>query len=205
MTQPNCSDVDLSCPAGVNFAAIAKQLHETALQAEDKIRCLEDGLLSAINKPLFIQRTNLTVAVADGVNGSILNTQAGMVTLFKNSDLEYSGAWEGRHPSLRSMYWVGGFIEATAAGVVDDNTYRRLAIEVRGISDLNISYSSNKTLFENNVGLGGRMSVTDVISMTGRELVQFRFSHGNTSSSMNVTSARFWVHQLSHSEVQEVL
>ena len=71
----NCLD----CPDEQNYAAIALQLQETALQAEQCLYDAEVALRAAVNPATIVRTTSINQSVAANVKSSI-GTISGVTT-----------------------------------------------------------------------------------------------------------------------------
>lgn len=198
----NCLD----CPDEQNYAAIALQLQETALQAEQCLYDAEVALRAAVNPATIVRTTSINQSVAANVKSSI-GTISG-VTTFANSPrvnvVAISTLWEP------GVWHVGACITAVASGVVDVESYRQLYIEMHKIgtaASIPNKFIAITTETEPNNGQGVDMTnhTTMIIPDSGWE-VQFYFMHGNTSSSVNVNAgAMFWATRLSDATALRVV
>lgn len=203
----------LSCPEPENYAAVAKQMHETALEAEARIFELEHLLRFAVNRPTLIQTT--TVAIT-GLGANIDNLigpgQTTSTRTFDNTALLsekgvdefdiFAELGEG-------LYEVGMFANVIASGAVDDNSIRSFRI-VQQRPDPNLGVvtvqDSGYTMFESNTGVGSDCCIVSHFRMRTSDRLAFIFFHQNTSSTMNVSSGNiFWLHKLSDSSIIRTL
>jgi hypothetical protein len=100
------------------------------------------------------------------------------------------------------VWLVGCYINAIATGAVNDNTFRHLFIVTRRanafFSEVD-RYVFSETQFEANSGNGVDMiGCTTVVANGLDDVLQFRFLHGNTSSTLNISiGAIYFAHRLS--------
>lgn len=192
------SDDCFTCPEPENYAAVALQLQQTALQAESCIFALEQQLRGAVNMPALIVPVSAGGIAAN--TSFILST--GTAT-FQNSSYTSFG-----FPLPRGVYQVGLSFTITATGVVNDNTYRFAQIGVRNFyAPLTVPNRFNvfETSFEANTGNGMDMGLHTVVESDGNDKILFYAQHGNTSSTMNVTAGLGWAIRLSDLDAPRVV
>lgn len=201
-------EVDLSCPEPENYAAIAKQLHETALQVEGNIACLESAVRAAVNLPTAISLKTVDTNVYPVSTEALIfdSWNANEYTVgFANSSLTISS--NVRYPA--GIYQMGMFIEPYATGVVITNSLRVAFIEIRNqFGTGNFIRRADMYLLEPNNGLGNGMCLETVQRVDEGNLIHFKFYHENTGSSMRIgvgTPAIAWITKLSDLNVTKVL
>lgn len=211
----------LSCPSPDNFAAVAKQLHETALEAEARIAALEFSLRSAANRPTIVQTTNATqTGLSSGSDNLIGPTfGSGFVTNFNNtaldSDEQIANNDEVFNVLGDGIYEVGFTCNAIPSGVVDNNTYRIFRIQQYTPDPTSLGPvqlggrlidHASFTLFESNVGNGVDVSLAGEFRITAGDWIFFTLLHANTSSTMNIASGAIgWLHKISDLSLTAVL
>jgi hypothetical protein len=209
-----CDFEDLDCPEPENYAAVAKQLHETALEAEQRIYCMEALLRSAVNRPTYVATTTVDMGpfssssglVPGGVFIFVPGTTAMTVNFANFVAPTYSNGWV-----LPTGVWhVGAFVATFSVGAANDNTYRQLRI-LR--SNTNPDDGSVFTLdevahtaFETANGVQILMTASAVFKLEEQQRVVFLFRHGNTSSNVSIaTGAIVWFTKLSDADVIKVI
>ncbi len=193
-----CEPVDISCLEPPNYAAIAKKLHSTALDAEERIYCLEQSLRAGINRPTWIGRTTVDIpgitasSLTDPYDGTQFSSFLGSPeTVFQNSEFNYYLTFPEIVPA--GVWHVGAFADAFASGTVNDNTFRALAAETGAAG--NVMW---RTTSESNSGAGNLLTLSTVWPFDGETTLAFKYCHGNTSSTMTIRSgATFWLTKLS--------
>lgn len=207
--------MSLDCPDDDNYAAIAKQLHETALEAEARIYDLEQQLRFAVNGPTIIQTSTAAITgLAANVENPIGPTQTTTTRNFDNTTLlselyiDEAGLFEQLGAGL---YEIGMFANVIASGAVDDNTWRSFRI-VHERPDPTVAGGwaildeSSYTMFESNTGTGTDVCLVAHFSMREEDRVSFLFFHLNTSSTMNASSNNmFWLHKLSLADTLRII
>lgn len=212
--------MSLDCPAPGNLAAIAKQLHETAQEAEDQIAASEQSMRAAVNRPTVIltSTANLT-GLSNGVQNDI-GLSATWATTFDNTSggggsgtgafgPQNFGAFTTRLGE--GLYEVGFCATAVASGVVNDNTNRQFLIQhlrpdptaltgEREIQTVGI------LVFESNTGVGSEVSFVGEFRAREGDRFAFLFSHDNTGSTMTLNSgAIIWGSKVSNSDLTQVI
>lgn len=209
MTQPQCPQTDLGCPQPENYAAIAKQLHETALEVEDRIFCLEQLLRGAVNMPAYVETSTAIPTAFSADSFSPLNGLGTPTTNFRNSPYTASSTVAAATTLLPAgAYHVGQYFNATPTGAATANTYRLAQVALRetvtGI-DTDTQVWEQRSV-ETSSGSGGDMTVSGVVRSNGRQRVVFGFQHGNTGSTMQINiGAVRWVIRLSDSTTLRVV
>lgn len=211
----------LSCPQPDNFAAVAKQLHETALEAEARIAALEYQLRAAANRPTIVQTTTaLRTGLASGTDSLIgPSFGSGFTTNFNNtildSDEQIANNDEVFNVLGDGIYEVGFTCNAIPSGVADSNSFRVMRIQQytpdptsTGPLQLGgrLINQASYTLFESAVGNGVDVSLVGEFRITAGDWIFFTLLHNNTSSTMNVSiGAIGWLHKLSDLSLTAVL
>ena len=213
MTSP-CEFNDMDCPQEENFAAIAKQLHETAVQAEERIYCMEQQLRLAVNLPTFVATSTAdmgpfaNVSGTDPATGSVLFTTSTPITVnFANMVSPNSILGWALAPGI----WHVGICGASfSVGAASDNTYRQMRItKVRThpiVGTNEILQEASHTSYETANGVQILLSVDGVFKIETGERIQFLFRHGNTASNVSIaTGAIMWMTRISDSNVVRVI
>lgn len=212
----------LSCPNPQNYAAVAKQLHETALQVEARIYELEYQLRAAANRPTIVQtttaaQTGITSAGGEQIIGpgqgvafteTFNNTAVASDEPISNNDTILNVLADG-------LYEVGLTGNVIPSGAADANSFRIVRVQhytpdpgsagpiLTGFSMVN---HASYTTFESNVGNGEDFTLVGEFKMKAGDLIYFTLQHNNTSSSMNLsTGAIAWIHKLSDPTLTAVL
>lgn len=185
------------CADPANYAAVALQMQETALDAEACIYALEQRLRGAVNLPTLI-----APVTASGIASNFQFSLTPGTPTFQNSTFS---AFNTLLP--RGVYQAGVFFTITASGAVNDNTYRFAMIYTRNAFDaLTVpnKFTVVETSFESNSGNGMDMTLHTVVESDGQDQVFFAAQHGNTSSNCNV-SGFVWVSKLSDLDAPRVV
>lgn len=201
--------MDLSCPQPENYAAIAKQLHLTALQAEARIFELERELRSAVNRPTYIQRSTAAITgIVANVEENIGPFGGGsFVTIFDNigaafDDVDDRGVFD---ITGEGMYEIGLYAHVIASGAVNDNSWRSFRIaqqrpDPNALSGTSIVDEVSYTMFESNTGVGVSCCLMGHFRIQEGDDVKFLLFHQNTSSTLNASIGNIvWMHKLSDS------
>lgn len=207
---------DLSCPDELNYAAIAKQLHETALEAEARIFELERTLRSAVNRPTIIMTSTALVTgiVANtpwrvGPNGG----DGSWVYTFDNTglvspDIPDSTTFVNRLGE--GVYDFGIYINFIPSVLVDDNSERLLRIlhyrpnpaVIGGREQIN---QAAYFLFEPSAGVGVDFSLVGTFRMQPNDYVEYNFIHTNVNSTIDSPAGAIaWAHKVSDASVLAV-
>lgn len=213
MTSP-CNFDDLDCPQPENYAAIAKQLHETAMQAEERIYCLEQQLRSAVNRPTVVVTTTADMGPfsadigTDPLTGSqIFSPSHAVVNTFRNT-LDATTSFNGWSLSP-GMWHVGAYGATFSVGAASDNTYRQIrAILMRPNPAGLFTYAQedSETSFESANGVQILITTSAVFRVEAGDRVIFIFRHGNIASNVSIaTGAIAWFTRLSDSNVIRVI
>jgi hypothetical protein len=193
MTQP------LDCPEPDNYAAVALQLQETALQAEQRLYVVERALRAAANRPTIVQTTTAVrtgIAFGNFFNeidpGGVANT-----VNFNNMPFGWSYSSIPVVPGA-GMYDIGFSGNLIASGAVTDNSVRTVRIQQLrtlpgGGALQEVIDTAQGAIFEANVGGGMDMTVVGTFHLQPGDEVNFDFMSGNVGSTMNVsTGAIYW-------------
>lgn len=213
--------VDLSCPTPENYAAIAKQLHETALKAEARIYVLEQQLRAAANRPTIVQVTTaLQTGIASGSASIIGPGITAFTTLFNNtavaSDQGIGNNGDDFMEVLgEGVYEVGLFCNAIASGAVTVNSFRVVRIQQytpdpTSLGPLFNGYrlvdNASYTEFESNVGNGVDFAFSGEFRLGARDIIFFTLEHNNAASTMNISvGALAYISRISDATVTTVL
>jgi len=187
----------LTCPQPENYAAVALQLQNTALQAEACLFELQKQLRNGTN-PLT---TILTSTGAELTTANVLQDLG--VTAFTINFSNWTAVQlVGLGTNLPAgVYQVGAMLTATATGVVDDNSLRVLRIRTKRAgtpTDAVADFSDEVTIYEPNNGNGSDMSLMTTVTLDGSQELLFSFTHTNTSSTLSIgVGARYWWSKLS--------
>lgn len=197
------SDNCLDCPDEQNYAAIALQLQETALQAE---ACLYEAetLLRQVTNPQTIVINITGAEPAVGANILLrIGSQANTVQ-FANSPRVNLVA--GLTPWTPGVWSVGVAITASATGAVTVDSLRELFIQVLRTGTNTVTLSSVVTTSEPNDGVGVDMCHNLIVELEAGEEFRFYFRHGNTGSSVQVAAGGlYWATRLSDATALRVV
>lgn len=192
---------DLSCLDGENYAAIALQMQQTALETEARIFALEQLLRRAANPYTIIQTSTANIT---GIIGNLAAEQSvgpagggSFTTLFNNTpsslNIDESGRKLIGELGGEGEYEIGIFVALQPSGVVNDNTLRAVTIAVDRLDPTVIStitpsetrvVRSVYTEFEANAGVPMDISVTLRYRLTTLDRIKFLVDSGNTSSTL---------------------
>lgn len=184
------------CMEPENYAAVALKLQETALSAEACLFPVERLLRQAVNLPTLIRTSTATQSTTNNVQSTLAGTGSTALTFANSSYTSFGTVMPA------GVWLVGCYINAIATGAVNDNTFRHLFIVTRRanafFSEVD-RYVFSETQFEANSGNGVDMiGCTTVVANGLDDILQFRFLHGNTSSTLNISiGAIYFAHRLS--------
>jgi hypothetical protein len=199
----------LSCPDEQNYAAIAKQLHETALEAEARIFELERTLRSAVNRPTIIwTSTALVTGIPANVEWRVgpAGGDGSWVSSFDNTGLvpfEFPDSTTVIAKLGAGVYEVGININFQPSVLVDDNSERLLRIlhyrpdptSLSGKLQIN---QAAYFLFEPSAGVGIDFSLIGTFNMQPNDWIEYNFLHSNVNSDMDSPAGAItWIHKLS--------
>jgi hypothetical protein len=215
------ADMAIECMTPDNVAAVAKKMHDTALQVEQQIYEVENQLRESLNKPTIIQATTVNATgLAANTDHLIGPTFGGIVsTVFNNTSFPNSSPianFDTLSITLgEGMYEVGFWCTAVASGVADAGTQRSFRIRhytpdpsVVGFlfNGLRLVNEISYTLFESNVGGGVEIAISGHFRLRPMDRIFFTLFHQNTSSTLTVNAGAVgWVHKVSESSLTEVL
>lgn len=209
----------LTCPSESNMAAVAKQLHATALQAEQEIYAAEQEMREAVNLPTVVvtSTANLT-GISSGTAQSL--TSATFATTFDNT-AGGSGGGSGTFGPQNfgfftsflgeGIYEVGLCATAVASGAVDNNSVRYFYVEHKRpdptvLSGEFVVQRVGYTMFESNTGVGAEVSFVGTFRAKAGDRFEFLLLHGNSSSTLTVnTGMIMWASRLSETSLERVL
>lgn len=195
----------LTCPEPENYAAIALQLQNTALQAETCLYDLERRLRAGTNPPTTVYTsTSLPVSIP----ANTLRDISGVSLTVNFSNIPASTIFPPA-PSLSALgpnlpvgvYQVGVCLNAIAVGAVTDNSLRLIRIRTKKTgtpTNAPADAFAEVTIYEPNNGTGSDMSLMTVLTLNGSQDLLFSFLHTNTASNMDISiGATFWWSRLS--------
>jgi len=201
---------DLDCPEPENFAAVALQMQETALQVEGRLYAVERDLRAAANRHTFVQTTT---AVRTGLSTGGFNDIGPLFvanTITFDSFPSFSFAFGLPATPGAGEYQVGMYVNAIASGAVTDNSHRVARVRQyrfdAGSQGNQITVdTAEATVFEANVGGGMDITVTGVFNAAVGDVFVFEMDHGNAGSTMNISiGAIYWITFLGSQETVEV-
>lgn len=206
----------LSCPDGQNYAAIAKQMHETALEAEQRIYTLEQQLRAASNRPTLIQvSTTAVTGLISGIESYIARFGgASMTNTFNNTGMSANDSVDsnGTFALLGAgVYEIGLFASAVASGAVTDNSQRLFRIrqqrpDFTNLAGFTIVHEASILQFESNTGVGVDVCVVGTFKMQAGDNIRFTFFHDNVASNVNISIGTVvWLHRISDANVLAVI
>lgn len=210
MTLP-CAPLD--CPQPDNYAAIAKQLHETALQAESCIFEQEILLRSMVNRPSMVKTTTATItgiliSVDETVTGGSQSYVFNNTGMTSNTGPDNStDIWEFLG---EGMYEIGWTCTAIASAAVTDNSVRIFRIEQlrpdpTSSTGFDVIQETGYTLFETNTGNGTDVSFCGTFRIVPGDLVNLKLFHDNAST-MNISTGMYvWMCKVSDVSLRQVL
>lgn len=207
----------LSCPDGGNYAAIAKQLHETAVQAEERIFELEQELRSAVNRPTIVQiftapQTGYIANFEANFGSSVgpftyaFNNIPGDCTV-DNDDTAYIQLGEG-------VYEIGVAATAVPAGAVNDNSIRIWQIKHYRpdpssvdivLSGFSFVDRTGMTKVEANSVIGVKVAMAGTFRIRPGDRILFTLLHTNVASTINISDISCYMSKVSDASLTEVL
>jgi len=210
----------LTCPDAPNMAAVAKQMHATAVQAEQDINVIEERMRRGVNPPAVVVTTTAPVAGLSANADHDIGALATFTTAFDNTNGMGGGGSGTFGPQSfghfttvlgEGLYEVGFCLTVTASGVVDDNSLRLFEIrQMRPDPTIFLGESlvqrTGFTNFETNTGTGTDVAFAGHFRMRPLDRFMFVVFHGNTSSTLTVaTGAILWSSKVSESSLTRVL
>lgn len=197
------SDNCLDCPDEQNYAAIALQLQETALEAEACLFAAETALRQVTNpQTIVFNVTGAEPAVLANVllrigtsAGTVAFANSPRINMVQGAVVWTPGVWE-----------VGCAITASATGAVTVDSLRELFIQVLRTGTSTTTFSSVITTSEPNDGVGVDMIHSVILTIEAGEEIRFYFRHGNTGSTVQVAAgALYWATRLSDATALRVV
>lgn len=210
----------LTCPTESNMAAVAKQLHATALQAEQEIYAAEQEMREAVNLPTVVLTSTANITGLSSGSIQDIGSQGTWVTTFDNTaggGGSGSGAFGPYNFGFftnflgEGIYEVGMCITAVASGAVNDNSVRYFYIEQRRpdpsvLPGEVIVQRTGFTFFESNTGVGAEASFVGTFRVKPEDRFAFLLLHENTSSTLTVNSGVIiWASKLSETALNRVV
>lgn len=203
----------LSCPEPENYAAVAKQLHETALEAEACIYEQEIALRAMVNRPTVVRVTTTGIL---GLAASIDNSVTGGTPdeVFSNTGLTFAQSIEESNTLWRflgeGMYEVGWTCLAVASGAVTDNSVRIFQIDQRrpnpeALLGYDLVNRTGYALFETNTGIGVECSFSGMFRIRPFDYINFMFFHNNASAIDIQAGMYTWMSKVSDVSLRQVL
>ena len=213
--------MSLDCPTGANMAAIAKQLHETAVQAEQRIYALEQQLRAAANRPTLVQVTDaLQTGMVTGAE-NIIGTTSGFsfVTTFNNTAVESGESISNNDEPFNilgeGLYEIGMFANVVPSGAVTAGSFRHIRVQQYTPDPLSTGplvagfrrvQDASYTTFEPNVGIGMDTCVGGQFRIRPGDRIFFTLEHNNAASTLNVSIGSIgWMCKVSDATITEVL
>lgn len=187
----------LTCPEPENYAAVALQLQNTALQAETCLFQLEKQLRKGTN-PLtgVITSTGAELVAANALLD--LGTTSFTINFSNWTAVQLAGLGPDLPPGV---YQVGASLTATATGGVDVNSLRVLRIRTKKSgtpTNAVADFSDEITIYEPNNGNGVDMSIMTTVTLNGNQELLFSFVHTNVTSLVSIAiGATYWWSKLS--------
>lgn len=204
----------LTCPSDANMAAVAKQLHATALQAEAEIYASEQLMRSAVNLPTVVVNTT---AAYTNMPANIVN-ELSSATWFTVFDNTFGGSGFGPQNFStftqrlgEGLYEVGLCATFVAMGAVNDNSVRFINIDQyrpdpTAPTGESIIQRSVYTQFETNTGVGTEVAFLAEFRAKPSDRFAFQLLHGNTSSDLQMNAGAYiWASKLSETNLTRVL
>lgn len=187
----------LTCPEPQNYAAVALQLQNSALQAEACLHDLQRRLRQGTN-PLTTILTSTGAELTSANNLQDLGVTSFAIT-FSNWT---ANQLLGLGPNLPAgVYQVGVSLTATATGAVNDNSLRYLRIRTKPAgtpTNAPADAFDELTIYEPNNGNGSDMTLMTTMTLNGNQSLLFSFDHTNTSSAISIgIGATYWWSRLS--------
>lgn len=188
----NCVD----CPDEQNYAAIALQLQETALQAEACLYAVETSLREVTNPETIL----LTMTGSQGAAVNVLTRIGGGVGTVTFANTPRINFLTTSIPWTPGVWEVGACITVTSTGAVTADSLRELFIITRRTNDSTAipdTFQSVLTMTEPNDGVGVDMSHTTVVVLDEGEEIRFYIRTTNVTGVTVAAGALFWASRLS--------
>jgi hypothetical protein len=183
----------LSCPQPANYAAIAKQMHQTALEAETRIFDLEHLLRSAVNRPTIVQvSTSAITGIPVNSEWNIGTTGgADFSTLFNNTSVQFADNTDAFEVLGDGVYEVGLYANMSASGAVNVSSSRYFSIfhnrpDPIAVDGLTRVTEASQHLSDPNAGVGVDGTLSALFRVQRQDRLAFSVFHTNTSSTVNV-------------------
>lgn len=206
--------MSLDCPQEFSLAAVAKQLHETAVQAEEQIAASEQLMRAAVNLPTTIRTSNANFTGVSSGSLTNLNLLSTVLTFDNTTGGPGMGPeLSGGYTQLlgAGLYEVGMCLTVVASGAVTDNSIRQFLIQHRRPDPTDVSgtvevQTSGIVLFESNTGVGVEASFVATFRAEPGDIFAFLFYHENVASTVTINSgAILWGTKISESTLTRVL
>ena len=209
----------LTCPSDANMGAVAKQLHATALQAEQEIFVAEQQMRAAVNRPTVVVTSTAAItgissgALQDLGSTSFASTFDNTTGLFGSGSGSFGPFNFGGFTTVvgEGLYEVGLCVTAVASGAVTDNSFRQFLIQHNrpdptAITGAREVQTTGILLFEPNTGVGVEASFLGHFRVRPGDFFSYLFSHTNVGSTMNINSGMImWATKVSDSTLTQVL
>jgi hypothetical protein len=211
----------LSCPSSEeNFAAIAKQLHQTAVQAEDRIYDLEFQLRAAANRPTIIQVSDTLETGIFAGTMQLIGPRAGVsfVTTFNNTVHNSTNGVANSNdffPAVgEGVYEVGFTCTAIASGAATADSYRIFRIQHHtadstSAGTIQVGFrlvdEISHTIVEASTGLGVEVSIAGHFRLLSTDRIFVTLVHNNASNINISIGAKLWAHKASDLTLTAVL
>lgn len=200
------------CPAPENYAAVAKQMHDTALRAESAIYNMEQLLRSAVNRPTLISvstfaLTDMPPDIDNVLSPAILATFANF-PLTSTSDAPNSD--DDVYPITgEGIYEFGMSGTVVPQGAILTNSHRTFKIQqLRADPSAFLDpviFTAGYTVYEPNYPGGMDFSLSTILRLRTTDTVQCVLNHGNTSDLTLNAGATFWMQKVSDVDITRVV
>lgn len=200
------------CPDPENYAAVAKQMHDTALRVESVIYDMEQLLRSAVNRPTLI---NTSTAPYSGIppNGDEVLNPATTVTfanfpLISSNDTVHSDpdAYQITGEGIYEVGMSGTVVPDGAIFVTSHRTFKiqQLRPDPSALLDP-VIFTAGYTVFEPGYAGGMDFSFSTILRIKPMDTVLCVINHGNSSSLTLSTGATFWMQKVSDVDITRVV
>lgn len=200
------------CPEPENYAAVAKQLHDTALRVESAIYDMEQLLRSAVNRPTLV---NTSTAPQTDISSSTDVTLSPVSTItFVNfplvlaSDTVYSDP-DTYRVTGEGIYQVGMSGTVVPQGAIFVNSHLTFKIQLIRPDPTEllspIVFTAGYTVYEPGYAGGVDFSLSAILRIKPMDSVQFSINHGNSSDRTLSTGAVFWMQKVSDVDITRVV
>lgn len=206
----------LSCPEPANYAAIAKQLHLTALQAEARIYVLEQQLRAAANRPTMVQTstTSQTGIPANSLYRFGSNSGATFVNTFNNTNLSDTGDTLDSSTAFQilgeGLWEIGCSLTAVPSGAITADSQRLFFIEQRR-PDINfpdglLVQQAAYTMLAPPTSAGNEITLVGEFRMRPSDRIDYIFFHDNIASTITINAGVvMWASKISDATVLAVV